>query len=81
MNSKNESLILPEEKERLIEKIQQFFQDERDEEIGRIAADALLDFFRSELEPVIMQRCIARYRDRLALKLEDAEVEVLHDFS
>lgn len=81
MKSKKELLILPEEKERLIVRIQQYFQDERDEEIGRIAADSLLDFFRNELEPVIMPRCIARYRDRLSLKLEDAEVEVLNDFS
>jgi len=75
-NKKN-SLITAEERDRLIEEIQQYFMDERDEEIGRIAADSLLDFFCGELEPILIPRSIQRFRDRLMLKLDDAEVETL----
>lgn len=75
--NKKESWLTQEERDRLIEGIQQYFLDERDEELGRIAADSLLDFFCEELEPLILPRCIERFRDRLMLKLDDAEVETL----
>ena len=35
----------PEEKKILIEEIQAFFKDKRDEDIGLIAAEAVFDFF------------------------------------
>ncbi|MCL2717598.1 MAG: DUF2164 domain-containing protein [Lachnospiraceae bacterium] len=38
-------ILKPEEKKELIKEIQAFFKDKRDEEIGLIAAETVLDFF------------------------------------
>ena len=61
------------EKKRLIPLIQRYFEEERDEEIGNLAAEFLLDFFVAEVGPFIYNRAI---HDALnALKDNAAELE------
>ena len=49
MKKEKKSPISKERKEEMISSIQQFFYNERDEEIGNLAASAVLDFFIEEL--------------------------------
>lgn len=47
------SLIPKEQEQRCLDAIIGFFQHERDEEIGVIAAQEVLDFFSDHLAPVV----------------------------
>ncbi|MBB3112760.1 uncharacterized protein (DUF2164 family) [Paenibacillus phyllosphaerae] len=52
-------LKLPrEQKDVLIEKVQAFFQEERSEEIGALAAEMLLDYMIQEVGPTIYNQAI-----------------------
>ena len=61
------------EKKRIIPLIQQYFEEERGEEIGNLAAEFLLEFFAAEVGPFIYNRAI---HDALnTLKDNAAELE------
>ena len=61
------------EKKRIIPLIQRYFEEERGEKPGNLAAEFLLDFFVAEIGPFIYNRAI---RDALnALKDNAAELE------
>ncbi|OGX68251.1 MAG: hypothetical protein A2189_00690 [Paenibacillus sp. RIFOXYA1_FULL_44_5] len=47
-----------EEKEIMVSKIQQYFELERSEEIGHLAAENLLDFFIKEIGPLVYNQAI-----------------------
>lgn len=47
-----------EEKKKIMEEIQLFFQEERDEEIGFLAAEKLYDFFINELGQEIYNKAL-----------------------
>lgn len=47
---------LKEERAQIVSKIQQFFQDERDEELGALPAAMLLDFIEKEIAPFFYNR-------------------------
>lgn len=63
------------EKERLIEQVQTYFQLERDETIGSIAAEGFLDFVLKEAAPYIYNQAITDARkvlsDRISLLEEE----------
>lgn len=61
------------EKQRIIPLIQNYFEEERDEEIGNLAAEFLLDFFVEEVGALIYNRAIADVRKYLKAELEDLE--------
>ncbi len=44
------------EQDLLLEKIKSFFLDERDEEIGELAADIYLDFIKEEISEVFYNK-------------------------
>jgi uncharacterized protein (DUF2164 family) len=54
--------IPKEEKDLLIERIQHYYQTERGEEIGGIAAEGLLNFFVQEAAPYIYNQAIKEAR-------------------
>lgn len=64
-----------EKKDQAIRDIQQFFYDERGEEIGIIAAENFLDFFAAQVGPHIYNQGVKDARnvvsDRLAAVEED----------
>lgn len=62
-----------EEKRDILAAIQKYFTEERDEEIGNLAAEFLLDFFMVEIGPIIHNRAIAAARKALKSQWEEME--------
>ena len=66
-------MLTKEEKQLLMTRIQTFFQQERDENIGLIAAEEVLDFFIEQLGPVIYNKSLEETKRWFAAKMEDLE--------
>lgn len=49
----NKIKIRPEQRESMISSIKSYYENERDEELGDLAASLILDFFLEELAPEI----------------------------
>jgi uncharacterized protein (DUF2164 family) len=64
------------EKEVLIEKVQHYFQVERGEEVGSIAAEMLLDFILKEGAPYIYNQAIHDARKVLQERIGLLEEEL-----
>ncbi|MGB0466629.1 MAG: DUF2164 domain-containing protein [Pontibacterium sp.] len=74
------------EKDLIVQKIQRYFDDELDQELGQFDADFLLDFFTREIGPYYYNRGLNDARQVLTEKLEhidDAiyEIEQPTEFS
>lgn len=79
MQSKNKRKIGFESEEKrtiVLDKIIGFFQKERNEEIGIIAAEAVLDFFLQDLGEEIYKRAMADAKKLLKAKFEDLDIEL-----
>jgi len=69
--------FVPEEKRNdCIKTIISFFQDERDEEIGVVAAGQVLDFFLQTIGEEIYKKGIRDAKKLLKERLEDLDVEL-----
>lgn len=55
--------------------IERYFQAERDERIGNIAASALLGFFLQEVGPSIYNRAVADVQERMLARVNDIDIE------
>ncbi len=62
-----------------IASIERYFQEERDERIGNIAAGALLGFFLQEIGPCLYNRAVAEVQERLQLRVSELDIEVHED--
>ncbi|PSN11773.1 DUF2164 domain-containing protein [filamentous cyanobacterium CCT1] len=70
------SIELPTETQReAIASIVRYFQEERDEEIGQIAASGLLRFFLEEIGPSIYNKAVADIQQRMQLHVTDLDIE------
>jgi len=68
------AIELPDEiRERLINSIRAFFEDELDQEIGELKAQLVLDFMSREIGPTLYNRAIADAQTFLQEKLLDME--------
>ena len=67
-------LITREERQYAIDKIMTFFAEERDEEIGVIAAEEVLDMFLELLGPQLHNASLNDAKDWFKGKLADIEV-------
>lgn len=67
------NLFTKEEREKAVNTIISYFLDERDEEIGIVAASSVLDFVEQELAPTIYNRAIEDIKT--VLKKEQEELE------
>lgn len=65
-----------EEKNLLVANVQAYFLDERDEEIGNLAAEQLLDFMLQELYPYIYNQAISDARVMINKKFAQIEDEL-----
>lgn len=65
-----------EQKEQLVENIQQFFELERSETIGSIAAEQLLDFMIKEIGPHIYNHAINDARKTVLERMQSLEDEL-----
>ena len=74
------AIELPKEaRAQAIASIERWFQDERDERIGNIAAGALLGFFLEEIGPSVYNQAVADVQDRLAQRVAEIDVEIHED--
>ena len=62
-----------------IASIERWFQEDRDERIGNIAAAALLNFFLEEIGPSVYNRGVADAQERMQMRLGELDVEVHED--
>lgn len=71
--AKNTYSLSPEQRKELQEEIIYFFQEERDEELGIIGADTVLDFFLDVLGETIYNKALDDVKLWLTRMVENAE--------
>ncbi len=70
------SIELPNDQHReAIASIVRYFQEEREEEIGHIAASGLLRFLLEEIGPSIYNKAVADIQQRMQLHVSDLDIE------
>lgn len=70
------SIELPKDKRKeAIASIARYFKEERDEDMGQIAASGLLRFFLDEIGPSIYNQAVADVQQRLQLHVSDLDIE------
>ncbi|NLY91657.1 MAG: DUF2164 domain-containing protein [Firmicutes bacterium] len=67
--------LSPEEKKLLVQEVQTFFEQEREETIGVIAAENILDFFLNNLGTVIYNKALDDARVWFSKKMENLETD------
>ena len=65
--------LTQEEKKKVIPLIQRYYEEEKGEKIGNLAAEFLLDFFVKEIGPIIYNHAISDARKYLTEKMSDIE--------
>lgn len=67
---------LPKDKRhKAVASIGRYFQQNREEEIGSIAASALLDFFLEEVGPSIYNKIVADILERMRIHVSDLDID------
>ena len=69
-------LISDKSKEKYIKEIIGYFQDERDEKIGRIAAESILDFFLATIGKEVYRKSIKDCQKLLEESFDDIKLEL-----
>ncbi|MFZ6846269.1 DUF2164 domain-containing protein [Undibacterium sp. RuTC16W] len=71
------SINIPKEiRTRAISSIERYFQENMDENIGNLAADALLSYFLEEIGPIIYNQAVTDAQQRLAARVQELDFEV-----
>ncbi|AHV99421.1 DUF2164 domain-containing protein [Paenibacillus sp. 7124] len=65
-----------EQREAMLDHIQSYFELERGESIGRLAADSLLDFFMNELGPAVYNQALSDCRTLTAQRMQGLEEDI-----
>lgn len=71
--------IANESRQALIASIQRYFQENMDEEIGNIAAGALLGFILEEIGPLVYNKAVADVQQRLQTRIMELDLEVYEE--
>lgn len=71
--------IPKEAKKEAIASIERWFQEERGERIGNIAAGSLLSFVLEEIGPTIYNRAVADVQERLQMRIGELDIEFHED--
>ena len=66
-------------KKEAIASIERWFQENRDERIGNIAAGALLNFFVEEIGPSLYNRGVADAQERMQMRIGELDIEIHED--
>ena len=66
-------------RQQAIASIERYFQENRDEKIGNIAAAGLLGFFVEEIGPVVYNMAVAEVQERLQTRVMEIDLEVHED--
>lgn len=70
------SLITPDERQKMLEAIMVFFEEERGEELGVIAAEEVLDFFLEQLGPTMYRAGVAAAEAQLEKSMAGLKMEL-----
>jgi uncharacterized protein (DUF2164 family) len=71
--------LAKEAKQEAIASIERWFQEEREERIGNIAAGALLNFVLEEIGPSIYNQAVADVQERLQMRIGELDIEIHED--
>ncbi|HEX3075561.1 MAG TPA: DUF2164 domain-containing protein [Lachnospiraceae bacterium] len=67
--------LSPEEKKKLLEEIVYYFETERDEKLGIIASEGILDFFLEDLGIFIYNKALEDAKKWYGKRMEDVEAD------
>ena len=68
--------VTKENRKEIIASIQRYFEENMEEKIGNITADAFLDFLLEELGPIVYNKAVADTQARLQLRLMELDFEI-----
>lgn len=68
--------INKEARTRAIQSIQRYFDENMEESIGNITANALLHFFLTEIGPTIYNQAVLDAQEKLLQAVEEVDIEV-----
>jgi uncharacterized protein (DUF2164 family) len=71
--------ISEESRKEAIASLQQYFRENLPEEIGNVAAGALLSFFLDEIAPVVYNKAVTDVQQRLQARIIDLDSEIYVD--
>ncbi|MHB8848885.1 MAG: DUF2164 domain-containing protein [Burkholderiales bacterium] len=71
--------IAKEKRKEFITSIQRYFEENREEKLGNLTADALLDFLLEELGPIVYNKAVADVQERLQARVMEVDIEVHED--
>lgn len=71
--------ITKEKRKEVIASIQRYFEENKEEKIGNIAAGALLDFLLEELGPIVYNKAVSDVQERLQSRVMEVDIEVHED--
>lgn len=71
--------ITREMRKEVIASIQRYFEENMEEKIGNITADALLGFLLEELGPIIYNKAVSDVQKRLQSRVMEIDIEVHED--
>lgn len=67
--------LSPERKKQLLEEIVYYFETEREEKLGIIASEQILDFFMDNLGPLIYNKALDDAKLWYGQRMEDVEAD------
>ena len=74
------AIELPKEARKVaIASIERWFEEERGERVGNIAAGALLNFVLEEIAPSVYNRAVADVQERLQMRVGELDIEIHED--
>ncbi|MES2208273.1 MAG: DUF2164 domain-containing protein [Pseudomonadota bacterium] len=59
-----------------ISSIERYFSENMEEQIGNIAADALLGFFIEEIGPAIYNKAVSDVQEQMQLRVSELDIEI-----
>ncbi|MFT5063132.1 MAG: hypothetical protein ACI91G_000497 [Gammaproteobacteria bacterium] len=71
--------ISKEARNQIVDSIQAYFDEEMEEPVGNLVADALLDFFVKEVGPSIYNQAIRDAQTHMLARVNDLDLEIFQD--
>lgn len=71
--------LTPPIKEKIVYELQSYFENERDEDLGNIGAELLVDFILKEVGPMIYNQALIDVHELMEEKLDDIYLLELDD--
>ena len=66
----------PDERRQAIASIERYCAENMDDEVGQLAASALLDFFLQEVAPTVYNQAVADAQSTLLARVSELDIEV-----